>query len=194
VCECNAPEAGRAVPDYEGFYEVSTCGQVRSVDRVITDRAGRVMRWRGKLLAQSPSSDGRLKVTLSIGGVVSTRKVHHLVLETFTGPCPENMEGCHGNGDHTDNHWANLRWDTHSANELDAVRHGTHNETRKAACPLEHLLTAPNLVPRRLPSRICLSCQRARAACNNARRRKGLILDLRTVASEHYARIMSATA
>jgi len=49
--------------------------------------------------------------------------VHRLVLEAFHGPCPEDMEGCHNNGDRRDCRLANLRWDTREANHRDKLRH-----------------------------------------------------------------------
>lgn len=52
-----------------------------------------------------------------------SRLVHRLVLETFVGPCPEGMEGCHNDGDHTNNQLGNLRWDTHQENIQDRDRH-----------------------------------------------------------------------
>jgi hypothetical protein len=51
--------------------------------------------------------------------------VHRLVLETFVGSCPEGMEGCHGDGDKTNNALLNLRWDTPKSNTCDRIRHGT---------------------------------------------------------------------
>lgn len=51
--------------------------------------------------------------------------VHRLVLETFIGPCPDGMEGCHNDGVRTNNHVDNLRWDSRSENAKDKVRHGT---------------------------------------------------------------------
>ena len=53
--------------------------------------------------------------------------VHVLVLTVFIGPCPEGMEGCHEDGDFTNNRVDNLRWDTHQENQRDMVRHGTTN-------------------------------------------------------------------
>lgn len=50
---------------------------------------------------------------------------HVLVLRAFVGECPDGMEGCHGNGDRSDNRLDNLRWDTCKANQQDAVEHGT---------------------------------------------------------------------
>lgn len=51
--------------------------------------------------------------------------VHRLVLETFVGPCPDRMEGCHSDGVRTNNYIDNLRWDYPSENAKDKIRHGT---------------------------------------------------------------------
>ena len=56
-----------------------------------------------------------------------TASVHILVLEAFVGPKPKGMEGCHYDGDFSNNKLENLRWDTHLANEADKKRHGTGN-------------------------------------------------------------------
>lgn len=50
--------------------------------------------------------------------------VHRLVLEAFCGPCPEGMEGCHGDGCRSNNHLTNLRWATHADNGKDMILHG----------------------------------------------------------------------
>lgn len=55
--------------------------------------------------------------------------IHRLVLETFIGPCPKGMECCHNDGNPENNNLNNLRWDTHSSNNKDAVRHGTWKNT-----------------------------------------------------------------
>lgn len=75
--------------------------------------------------------DGRKTVSLSGGGKVVRRYVHRLVAEAFHGPCPEGMECCHNNGDHTDNQASNLRWDTPVANQADRLAHGTDNRGSK---------------------------------------------------------------
>lgn len=53
------------------------------------------------------------------------RPIHHLVLEAFVGPRPAGMEGCHNDGDPTNNRLDNLRWDTSKANQADKTKHGT---------------------------------------------------------------------
>lgn len=69
--------------------------------------------------------DGHLVVTLSKNGELTTRFVHHLVLEAFVGPCPEGQEALHGDGNPANNSIGNLRWGTHQENVADSQRHGT---------------------------------------------------------------------
>ena len=54
-------------------------------------------------------------------------RVHRLVLTTFKGPCPKGYEGCHNDGDKSNNHLSNIRWDTRANNLLDKIDHGTDN-------------------------------------------------------------------
>lgn len=68
---------------------------------------------------------GCLAVSLCREGKVQQHKLHHLVLEAFVGPRPDGLEGCHGDGDFTNNSLDNLRWDTPLANADDKRRHGT---------------------------------------------------------------------
>lgn len=53
------------------------------------------------------------------------KKVHTMVLETFVGPRPDGMVGCHNDSDPRNNELGNLRWDTQSANILQAIAEGT---------------------------------------------------------------------
>lgn len=52
--------------------------------------------------------------------------IHRLVLETFIGSCPDDMEACHNNGVQTDNRLKNLRWGTRKTNISDSLKHNTH--------------------------------------------------------------------
>jgi len=149
------------VVGYEANYEVSSLGRVRSVERTVSNGVG-LRRVRSRVLEQWHRPDGRLSVNLSLENRQRTTLVHHLVLEAFVGGRPENMEGCHNNGNPIDNRITNLRWDTHAANIADAVQHGTHPGTRKTHCKRGHLLAAPNLKPADAEKgrRSCLACAR----------------------------------
>lgn len=114
------PETWLPVPGFEGCYEVSSMGRVCRVPRPM--KKGGMSERR----ALSPSSDskGYPMVTFSVEGARYPRRVHRLVLEAFSGPCPEGMEACHNNGVRTDNRIDNLRWDTRAENMKDVYRHG----------------------------------------------------------------------
>lgn len=124
-------EIWRPVVGYEGLYEVSDLGRVRSLDRMVDHgryRAGHRRLQRGRVLR--PGHSGRKGnqyrvVQLCCEGAVLARTVHLIVLDAFRGPCPEGMEGCHGDGDREHNTLANLRYDTPAANQADRVKHGT---------------------------------------------------------------------
>jgi hypothetical protein len=106
-------EIWRAVPGYEGLYKVSSTGKVQRIGSLHP-------------LKQGKNLQGRAQVTLSRDGVTVRYQVHRLMLEAFTGPCPEGMECRHSDGDHTHNVIGNLAWGTHTENMQDKVKHGTH--------------------------------------------------------------------
>lgn len=153
-----SPETWRPIPGFEGAYESSDCGRVRSLDRTVLHKTGVKHRVRGRILKPATSADGYQYLMLGVG---KHRRVHVLVLQAHTGPAPEGMEACHNDGDPANNVLANLRWDTRSQNLKDKRQHGTDHEVNKTHCPLGHRLASPNLSRARLPKRDCLACRRA---------------------------------
>lgn len=112
----------------------------RFPDYLISDQ-GEVMSYRPKNGRGPRMTVGRLmnpsKVSgkkyfhiplLDVTGTRIYRKIHLLVLEAFVGPCPEDMEGCHEDGDAANNKLSNLRWDTHVNNMEDQLTHGTRRK------------------------------------------------------------------
>lgn len=158
-----AGEEWVAVPGYEGSYEVSTCGRVRSLDRYSEGRGNRRL-IRGQLLRLG-NSGGHLNVAFRKDGRAKSRYVHHVVLEAFVGPRPEGYLACHNDGNPLNNSVENLRWDTPANNLLDMVNHGVHWQAFKTHCPAGHPYTPENLIAKRY-GRDC-------RICANARRRKG---------------------
>ena len=134
-------ECWKPIPGYEGWYEVSDKGNVRSLTRMVDGFWG-AQRFEGRAMSPYRSnSSGHLRVALSRNGKTEGRWVHRLVLEAFVGPCPDGMEACHANGNPADNCLPNLRWDSRSANSKDSVRHRTHNKARKDTCEAGHPFT-----------------------------------------------------
>lgn len=122
-------EEWRAVAGYEGYYEVSGLGRVRSLPRSVRARSKKGL-WfqrplRGKVLATPTLSAGYPMVTLSQRGKVKGRSVHSLVCEAFHGPRPEGWVCAHRDGNALNNTPANLRWTTYRENNVeDRIRHG----------------------------------------------------------------------
>lgn len=145
-------ERWRAVVGYEGAYEVSNVGRVRSVAR----RDSRGHHQEGQLLSLQRHPRGYVQVHLYAAGVGQTMKVHRMVLEAFVGPCPEGMESCHNNGVRDDNRIGNLRWGTVQENAADRVAH-------HPTCRRSHRLEGANLtVVGRHRQRRCRACSRER--------------------------------
>ena len=156
-------ENWKPVVGYEGLYEVSDQGRVRSLDRVVPHARSGVMKRKGKILKQSPiNQDGYLAIGLHRNGHQKKRMVHRLVLMAFVGPCPEGMEGCHNNGVNTDNRLENLRWDTPKENSEDIKRHGRNYWLNRDTCSKGHKYTEETTAyePARPTKRVCKVCQR----------------------------------
>lgn len=153
------------IAGFEGSYEVSDQGRVRSLARTITRGDGMHQPVPERILRATVGNHGYPNVHLQKPGVKSMRTVHTLVLEAFVGPRPDGADACHENGNRIDPRLSNLRWDTRSANVRDSIRQGTHSMTRRTHCPFGHLLASPNLVAcaARDGHRTCLACSRARA-------------------------------
>jgi hypothetical protein len=119
-------EIWKDVVGWEGLYQVSDLGRVRSLDR--TDTRGFL--WRGKVLSLAlsglgPSSKQYYKVGMSRGSKVTQRRAHILVLEAFRGARPGGTEARHLDGNAHNNLLTNLVWGTPSENGRDRVCHGT---------------------------------------------------------------------
>lgn len=113
------------VMGYEGLYEVSNMGEVRSLDRVIPHGKENFLRKRkGKILSKKIDPQNKFRVGLCKDGVQITYFVHYLVARNFIGECPKGLMTCHNDGDGQNNRADNLRFDTHQSNMDDMVKHG----------------------------------------------------------------------
>lgn len=115
-------EEWRPVPGYEGRYDVSNLGRMRSW-RPMGSAKGCLLEPR--LLHPTPWRSGHCYVGLHTAGHVKKLGVHELVLFAFVGfrPPPKH-QGAHWDGDPGNNRLDNLRWATPAENEADKARHG----------------------------------------------------------------------
>ena len=117
-------EIWKSVKGYEGIYEVSSKGRVRSLDRVVIDINGNKQNLKGCVRKLSLSTEGYPIVNLNRQGVKKTRTVHQLVAESFLGHTPSkyNLVVDHINGNPTDNNVSNLQLVTARANASTCYR------------------------------------------------------------------------
>ena len=106
-------EEWRDIPGYEGRYQVSNLGQVRSLDRPVRCRGGAFRTAKGKVLRPAPHKSGHLMVML---GRRNNADVHVLVLRAFVGPPPPKHEALHEDHNPAHNALSNPRWGTRSEN------------------------------------------------------------------------------
>jgi len=118
-------EVWKWVPGYDGFYEVSSLGRVRTY---------RNRKWglneTPRVLSESRVG-GYKTYSLSRVGVQTTFRAHVLVLIAFAGERPSGYDGCHLNGNRQDNRAVNLCWGSRQLNADHAKIHGTRAKGAK---------------------------------------------------------------
>lgn len=109
-------EIWKNIEGYEGIYEVSNLGRIRSIDRTITTRKGVVRYMKGKLMSLCMDNNNYKHILLSKENKQTLMLVHRLVAEAFL-PNPDNKtEVNHINTIRTDNRVENLEWCTRKEN------------------------------------------------------------------------------
>lgn len=130
-------EVWKDIPGFEGCYQASTHGRIRSVARTVYRKDSHngyaLWSYSGRVLRTTPKESGHLNVSL---GARNTKKVHRLVLETFVGPCPQGMECLHTDGNPENNRLDNLRWGTRLDNRADIRTHAQLYRRRQGATSL----------------------------------------------------------
>ena len=113
-------ETWKNIKGYEGLYQVSSEGHVKSLER-----KGRKSE---RILKPAATQDGYLRVALLAGGKRKMFAVHRLVCEAFCENPDNKPEVNHIDEDKTNNNATNLEWCTRKEN----INHGSRNErTRK---------------------------------------------------------------
>lgn len=134
-------EIWKDIPGYEGYYQASNLGNIRSVDRVVINGSGKnshTSHIKGKMLKQYISrKNGYAYVALSVNGVSKTKRVHVLIAKTWIdNPCNKPQVN-HIDGNKANNNINNLEWVTQSENMLHAYNTGLEKKNGKAVIDLD---------------------------------------------------------
>lgn len=115
-------EIWKDIAEYDGLYQISNHGRVKSLDRIIMRCDGSIRHFRGRILRHGGAKKGYAIIQLSENGKVRGHAIHRLVAEAFI-PNPENKkEVNHKNGIKSDNRDENLEWSSRSENNRHAIR------------------------------------------------------------------------
>ena len=126
-------EIWKDIPDWEGVYQVSDRGRVRSLPRERVTSAGAKVFHKGQTLTPH-IKNGYPAVNLRDSGRLARAYVHRLVAIAFLGS-GDGCEVAHADGDRSNPRLGNLRWATREQNRADMVCHGTvrHRDEYKHA-------------------------------------------------------------
>lgn len=116
----------KPIEGYEGFYEVSDSGDIRSLDREIVKSNGVLQFRRGKIKKQTEDCDGYLTVKLSKNNHDVRFPVHVLVAEAFVDGWFIDAEVNHIDFDRKNNNASNLEWVSHADNVAHTINAGRH--------------------------------------------------------------------
>jgi len=157
---------------YEGYYEVSNRGRVRSLPRDINMKNGVTRRLSGTVLLSAPSPRGYLAVHLNQGGRGKTTAIHSMVALAFVPNPDAKPFVCHRNDIKTDNRAENLYWGTRVENEADKARNGRNSWSNRTECvhghPFDEKNTALDVRGGKVRRR-CRECYRLQGVKKRAR-------------------------
>ena len=129
-------EIWKPIPGYEGLYDASSLGRIRSTPGKTTSNAKYPVRvWKSRIMKpKCTKTHGRTDARLSLwkGGKHTDHLVSHLVAMTFVGIPDKNMTVNHINGNYHDNRPENLEWVTLEDNIKHGFRTGLYDSIQLA--------------------------------------------------------------
>jgi hypothetical protein len=132
-------EIWKEVKNYEGCYEVSNLGNVRSITRKVerTSPAGQkgLYTYHGKICKPYITKKGYLRLNLSLNNKLLNHQIHRLVAINFIENKENKDQVNHINGIKTDNRVENLEWVTNKENSIHARQTGLYRRPNNAGRP-----------------------------------------------------------
>lgn len=100
-------EVWKDIPEFEGYYQVSNLGRVRSLNRIIRDGRNK---FKGSIMKLTLDKKGYLRVRFSKNNIKTSFKVHRLVARAFIPNSDNKPEVNHKDLNKANNHIYNLEW------------------------------------------------------------------------------------
>lgn len=174
VNKCTPDEVFLPVPGWEGHYEVSNKGRVKSIRRTLPHKHSGSKTYPERILRTSANADGGhpfVYLSGRVPGESVKHYVHELVLTAFVGPRPHGYVSRHLDDDPQNNTVENLTWGTRSENGLDRSRNGRDKNRNKTHCIRGHAFDESNTLYTKEGYRKCRACAKIRQREFEARRR-----------------------
>lgn len=128
-------EKWKDIPGYEGIYQVSNTGKIKSVSHYTRNNTNGGMRLtKGKILSQYKMPNGYLQVKLSKNEVREKHYVHRLVASVFINNVNNMSDVNHIDGDKENNCIDNLEWCSHKDNQIHMVKRRMTKKANPVLC------------------------------------------------------------
>jgi NUMOD4 motif. len=126
-------EKWKDIKGYEGLYQVSNMGNIKSLGRYVQDRGNTYyIKEKMKIFHAKANDYGRLQ--LYKNGKPKNVYAHRLVAEAFLPNTQNKKTVNHKNGIKTDNRVENLEWATYSENNIHAIETGLNGSEQRRNC------------------------------------------------------------
>lgn len=119
-------EIWKDIKGYEGNYQISNLGRVKSLERMVKNRIpGYFNKIKERILSLVLNSHGYYRVTLSKNGYQRPERIHRLVADCFVEKdALDKIEVNHIDSNKLNNRWDNLEWISRKEHQLHTLNSG----------------------------------------------------------------------
>lgn len=130
-------EIWKDIPEYEGYYQISECGNIRTLDRYVTDEK-KTQFIKGKVLKPFDNGKGYMVISLSKDGKRKNHYVHRLVAQSYLKDYSNELKVNHKDFNTKNNNYRNLEMITQKENIRYSIENGRYINANKER-PLKNI-------------------------------------------------------